>query len=253
VRIWRVDTGELLATIKPKDLEIESAALSADGRRVLICNHAHAKPTDAPVRVCDADSGTELVRLNPEGSESGRYATFSPDGTKVYVFAPLRARCHDAATGKLLMKFDDSESSQGYGAHFAVFSPDGRRLVTLAEDQAIMWDAATLRPVFRLTGHERKIYIATFSNDGKHIVTASDDETARIWDAATGEEKYTLSGHHGPVRCAVFSPDGQSVATASDDATARIWPIDPAPVAAARKPRELTVAEQKRFGIGGTK
>jgi WD40 repeat protein len=252
VRVWHVETGQLLAAIKPKDMEIESAALSSDSRRVLTCNHSNANPKEAPVRVWDAENGTELMRLNPEGTGTGRYATFSPDGTRVYIFAPFHARCHDASTGKLLTTFADSEPGQQSVTHFAVFSPDGRRLVTLGENQAVVWDAATLRPAFGLAGHERKIYTAAFSNDGKHIVTASDDETARIWDAATGEEEYTLSGHHGPVRCAVFSPDSQSVATASEDGTARIWPIDPVPIAKARKPRDLTAAERKRFGISGT-
>ena len=37
------------------------------------------------------------------------------------------------------------------------------------------------------------------------ILTASDDNTAKIWDSATGECKQTLSGHSRLVRSAVFS------------------------------------------------
>jgi WD40 repeat protein len=33
-----------------------------------------------------------------------------------------------------------------------------------------------------LRGHEAGVSSANFSPDGKHIVSASDDETARIWD-----------------------------------------------------------------------
>ena len=40
---------------------------------------------------------------------------------------------------------------------------------------------------------------AAFSPDGKRIVTASEDETARIWDAATGQPiGEPLRGHDGP-------------------------------------------------------
>ena len=49
---------------------------------------------------------------------------------------------------------------------------------------------------------------AAYSPDGTQIVTASDDETARIWDAATGQEVRHLSGHTDAVSSAAYSPDG---------------------------------------------
>ena len=45
----------------------------------------------------------------------------------------------------------------------------------------------------------------------------------------------------------------QRVATASADGTARLWLIDPLPVALARKPRELTAEERRRFEISDPK
>ena len=33
-----------------------------------------------------------------------------------------------------------------------------------------------------LRGHQGRVHSAVFSSDGSHIVTASDDNTARIWD-----------------------------------------------------------------------
>ena len=59
--------------------------------------------------------------------------------------------------------------------------------------------------------------------DGRRVVTASDDNTARLWDAETGTEIAVLKAHEHSVTSAAFSPDGRRVVTASSDNTARLW------------------------------
>jgi hypothetical protein len=72
--------------------------------------------------------------------------------------------------------------------------------------------------------HEDGVSSATFSPDGKRIVTASWDKTARIWDAESGKLiGVPLTGHEGGVWSAAFSPDGKRIVTASSDKTARVW------------------------------
>ena len=67
------------------------------------------------------------------------------------------------------------------------------------------------------------MWSAAFSGDGKRVVTASADNTARIWDAESGKEIVVLKGHTDTVWSAAFSADGKRVVTASADNTARIW------------------------------
>ena len=74
-----------------------------------------------------------------------------------------------------------------------------------------------------LQGHAAAIPTAAFSRDGRWIVTASRDDTARIWDPKTGETVATLQGHTNDVEAVAFSPDGQRIVTASSDKTARVW------------------------------
>ncbi len=64
---------------------------------------------------------------------------------------------------------------------------------------------------------------AEFSPDGRRVVTANYDGTARVWDAVTGEAITPPLAHGKVVNHATFSPDGRYVATASADGTARVW------------------------------
>jgi WD40 repeat protein len=67
------------------------------------------------------------------------------------------------------------------------------------------------------------VFRATYSPDGRRIVTAGADTTARIWDAETSKELTVLAGHSAPVYSAAYSPDGRRIVTAGADTTARIW------------------------------
>jgi WD40 repeat protein len=71
--------------------------------------------------------------------------------------------------------------------------------------------------------HESGLLAASFSPDGKRVVTASYDNTARLWDALTGQPLGSPMRHEDSVVAASFGPDGTRVVTASDDKTARLW------------------------------
>jgi hypothetical protein len=67
---------------------------------------------------------------------------------------------------------------------------------------------------------------AASSADGKRVVTASYDETARVWDLESAKQIAVLRGHTSVVSSAAFSADGERVVTASADQTVRIWDVE---------------------------
>jgi hypothetical protein len=73
--------------------------------------------------------------------------------------------------------------------------------------------------------HERRVVRVAFSPDGRHLATASADNSGRVWDAATGEPLTPALGHRGwgRVTDVAFSPGGDRVVTAGADGTAQVW------------------------------
>src|SRR4028118_1084829 len=74
----------------------------------------------------------------------------------------------------------------------------------------------------QIKGHQGSVNSASFSPDGKLIVTASTaSNEVRVWDIS-GKLLTEIKGHQGSVNRASFSPDGQRI-IASYDGTARVW------------------------------
>jgi WD40 repeat protein/tetratricopeptide (TPR) repeat protein len=200
---------------------------------------------------------------------------FSPDGRRLAAAGQDRtAQIWDVVTGQPAappLAHDDPVLQ-------VVFSPDGRRLLTVSGDlsgrngpgEARVWDAATGTPIARLKHRDKPegarpgpapatdyvirhvglVLRAAFRPDGKAVVTASDDQTARLWDAATGQAIGRPMEHGDNVRDVAFRPDGGVLATGSDDHTICLW--DTATATSRREPLKLERAvDQIAFSPDG--
>ena len=85
-------------------------------------------------------------------------------------------------------------------------------------DPLVRWRAGNLIrqvPLLRASlPHAAGVNSVAFSPDGRLLVTASQDRSARIWDAATGRALGPPLAAESAVTDAEFSPDGRTVVTA---------------------------------------
>jgi WD40 repeat protein len=227
-RVWDAASGKLLKVLTGHTDSVAQATFSRDGGRIVTTS------VDRTARLWDTASG-QLLRLLSGHADRVIDAEFSPDGKLIATASfDATARLWDASDGQQLRVLSvRAQPLEDTTTWFpANFSPDGLRIVTAfggplgsdPEDSRLsLWDAASGERLRVLSGHKKPVTAAAFSPDGRRIVTASADQTARLWDTASGEQLHVLSGHTETLESAVFSPDGQRIVTASDDQTARLW------------------------------
>lgn len=70
------------------------------------------------------------------------------------------------------------------------------------------------------------MYDASFSPDGRRVITAGGDRTARVYDARTGEQEAVLRGHTARLSSARFNRRGTRAVTSAGDGTVRVWDVE---------------------------
>ena len=261
VRVWDVETLQLVREIRQSLNAVVSVAWSADGRWIAV---GHG--TGGVGRVSVFDAATGHVKFH--GSlpiEVGRQVAFSPQSDRL-VSAGSRVQMWDVATGQLLGHSRDL----GIGGNVA-WMPDGRSLVSqtalaLQQHDAASWKllrqgpqspnfsgsrvelAAAADLAMTSRGNEATFWKASsgefvrrlidfvwgpqaLSPDGNWFLDL--DHTGGqprfyLVDSATGENRRQLTGHTLGIRAAAWSSDSQKIATASNDTTICIWDRDSA-------------------------
>jgi WD40 repeat protein/tetratricopeptide (TPR) repeat protein len=130
-----------------------------------------------------------------------------------------RVYVHDGA--RLLEQDRPAEALLLFAEAFVLDQDDSRRAEVHRRRLGAILRYSAKSP--RILSHDGPINGAEFSPDGRRVVLACQDRTARIVDASTGRPVLPPLPHDDSVHHAAFSPDGRKVVTISDDRTVRLW------------------------------
>ena len=96
-------------------------------------------------------------------------------------------------------------------------SPDGEYIVTGSEDQTLrLWDRMGNQIGSPFTGHEGRIYAASFTPDGQYIISGSLDGSMRKWDLNGNLVGQPIQDQDSITSLAV-SPDGKYIVSGNED------------------------------------
>ncbi|HSE16778.1 MAG TPA: WD40 repeat domain-containing protein [Pyrinomonadaceae bacterium] len=247
VRVWDSLDGKMIAQFRGHSQAVNSVAFSSDSKFMVTASDDQTArlwpfhPGEGgsnPIESRGHSAAVTSIACSPNGSElagTTRDGKLWLDGLGLQFFEPFSYLVDRSAK-----------------VANARFSPDGQSIATTRGAAGVIYNIDTLRAfvdstrsefIYRdampapadkkvkiaepesvtLEGHTGDINSVAFSPDGRSVVTASADGTARVWDAATGKSLGELRGHSGSVNSASFSPDGKFIVTAGDDATVRLW------------------------------
>ena len=272
VRVWDAATGKQL-TVQPGRGETREAMYSPDGTRVLTTD-GNSENNEYYASVWDATLEKELLRLTGHTSHLFR-ARFDPQGKQIATASEDgTARIWDAATGtqRLFLVQHDywildpvyspdgkqlaTQAESGYleiwdaetGKKLASFSawsprysPDSKRIVMTRDDNtAWVWGTATWTKLIVLSGHTDAIWGASYSPNGKQIVTGA--KTGQHASGMPRPESSSPSSTVTPVPSRLLS-------TARIAGTSSPRPIDPARVWNARTGEPVATLGSKSDGV----
>lgn len=257
IKLWKVATGEEIASLNGHTARVTSVCYSADGTHivsssgdgtiklwnattrdmkrscaahigeVLSCSMSNkglicaSVGEDKALYVWDMSKGTMIAKAS-DHSASATCCAFSKEGNYIATGSADKSVIVYNWNGTMLkQKLHLKGHTKIVKA--CIFAPGAQWLVTGAQDKAaIVWDANTGMQIRTLSGHSDSVSSLAVSSNGKTIATASWDKTVSLWDAANGSKFSVLTGHSHFVNCVAFSADNKSVATGSVDMSLRI-------------------------------
>ncbi len=215
VKLWDVETGLEVRTLRGHSSAVQALRFSPDGRWLA------SGGTDVVINLWDVETG-RIVRKFDGHQMTVTSLAFSPDGrTLVSGGMDQNILVWDVATADIRQVIVPDDKAVYKGLVLMALSPDGRTLASGGEITKL-WDVATGRELRTLRGRStdkpRPDLAIAFSPDGKSLVISS--RSLISLDVATGQTRWEAKfDNNFTAESLVFSPDGKTLVSASSEIT----------------------------------
>jgi WD40 repeat protein len=222
VRLWNIDTGNVIAKWMGHTGTVHSVCWNKDAGRVV-----SRSDTDGTARVWDVESGKTVLEIKTSPSWYWIGAViYSPDASMIAIINDNESKKEfikiwNAKTGKLITNLKGHTNE----VTCLAWTADGRKLISGSLDSSIRtWDTITWQQIAVFT-HRNLVHGIAISPNGRILASASVDNTARLWNLENGQPIGSALQHADYVNCVLFSTDGKLLATGCSDNNAYIWDI----------------------------
>jgi mono/diheme cytochrome c family protein/roadblock/LC7 domain-containing protein len=172
--------------------------------------------------------GTGLVRRLPGDAERVLSLAFSKDGSLLAAAGGTPARfgevqLWDAREGKLLRAAKLTSDTVFGGS----LSPDGAKVAVGCTDNTVhVFDTTTAKELYKIGNHENWVLATVFGVDGKRLVSAGRDRSAKLIDAANGQFLENVNLLRGEIDALARHPQKDIIVTGGEDRVPYIYTMD---------------------------
>jgi WD40 repeat protein len=224
--LWNTQTGLPINRFEEgldlQIIELNSAALSPDGQRLLngfAYGGAILWDITRGKVIQHFDAGQKMIQ-DVALSADGKFAAAGTQPSSLIVW--------DVASGNIVHQIDNAHENRVIGV---AFSPDSQSLVTGSMDNpVIMWDVDTGKQIQQFfynnsddyASYVPRINSIAFSPDGTFVLAVYGNNTVAIWDVQTAELKHMLLD----ASSAIFSTNRQQLLVLTSDNHLEVWDAD---------------------------
>ncbi len=222
VKVWNLETGQLIRTLTGHSGEISSVAVSPDG------NFLAVGISDTPrsnIKVWHLPSG-KLIHTLIGHNKPVNVVAISPDG-RILASGSNKIKIWNLQRGDRVCNLWHSTAVRA-----TAIASDGTILVSGTSDHKIkIWNPQTGEPLHTIMGHKGAVTSLVLcpmaqtqsQGCGQILISGSADRTIKIWEINTGKVLSVLTGHGDEVTSLAISPDGKTLVSGSKDRTIKVW------------------------------
>jgi WD40 repeat protein len=242
IKLWNVQTGQLLHRFTGHQGEVGTVAISPDGRRLV------SGSSDRTIMAWNMEQKSLCETFyshagSPYSHNQGGINTvaFSPDGKIISSGGGDRTiKIWNPRNGQLLYQVSEHLETVlcvNYANRYHnIFSSIVKSLhyeyrplifASGAADGLIkIWRFGSLQSLSTLKGHSQAVHTIDFHPQENFIASGGSDRTIKLWRLDNGKLMRNFVAHQDAVLSVKISPDGQLLASGSQDGTVKIWHLN---------------------------
>ncbi|MEG4082768.1 WD40 repeat domain-containing protein [Microcoleus sp. POL10_C6] len=247
IRVWDMQTGNLLSILSGHQEQVSSIALSSNGKLLISSSFdktIKAWKTETLKEVFQLKSWLLIIHKICYIAISGVWVTLGiAIGFGILKYHPAILQNPLSYVGEfqefLFIIFLISVSLIYRGVCYfideeycerdnkVIITPDNERAITGSRDKTLkIWDLTTRRQIYTLQGHKDWIASVAVTLDSQYLISGSKDKTLKVWNLRTRKELFTLAGHSSPVTAVAVTPDGLRAISSSSDGSLKVWNLE---------------------------